>query len=38
MKTKICVILDSDGHFGVSKLEDRTATIKLLKKIADGDC
>lgn len=34
---KICVILDSDGHFGVSNLIKREETIKVLKDIHDGD-
>lgn len=36
MKT-YCVALDGDGHFCLSEISNRTETIKLLKKIQDGD-
>lgn len=29
--------MDSDGHFCVSDITNRKDTIKLLKKISDGD-
>lgn len=32
-----CIILDSDGHFGISDITKREQTIELLKKLSDGD-
>ena len=33
----ICVIMDSDGHFDISDITNREETIKLLKRLHDGD-
>lgn len=34
---KVCIAMDSDGHFMAVKLENRVEVIRLLKNIYDGD-
>ena len=34
---KLCIAMDGSGHFNASNIEDREKTIKVIKKIHDGD-
>ena len=35
--TKLCIGMDSDGHFMAAKLDNRPKVIELLKEVYDGD-